>query len=175
MCGCYRMWGQPAGECWKLLLSGFSQRLLSVRSLCLEDFCHPWREGEWWLNEWRHRFNPTVEPKWSKLLTESMSVFTTTTVFNRWSVPVQTTNQRSALHLCLLSLRLFWTSPRWTSSGVTCAGTTTWRSETGSGEKLLWKVFSCDSQHTSSLSSEYHPETCHSCCVMFSALGTAKL
>lgn len=46
VCGCYRMWGQPAGECWKLLLSWFSQRLLSVRSLCLEDFCHPWREGE---------------------------------------------------------------------------------------------------------------------------------
>lgn len=27
------------------------------------------------------------------------------------------------------------------SSGVTCAGTTTWRSETASGGKLLFKVF----------------------------------
>lgn len=40
----------------------------------------------------------------------------------------------------LPSLRLSWILPPWTCSGVTCAGTTTWRSETGSGEKLLLKV-----------------------------------
>lgn len=40
----------------------------------------------------------------------------------------------------LTSLRLSWILPPWTCSGVTCAGTTTWRSETGSGEKLLLKV-----------------------------------
>lgn len=40
--------------------------------------------------------------------------------------------------------RLFWILLPWISSGATCVGTTTWRSETGSGEKLLWKVFNCD-------------------------------
>lgn len=42
--------------------------------------------------------------------------------------------------LMCVSPRLFWISPPWTSSGVTSVGTITWRSETGSGEKLHWKV-----------------------------------
>ena len=48
LCGYDRMWGKPAGECGKLLFPRFPQRLLSIRSLCVEDLRDSWRESEQW-------------------------------------------------------------------------------------------------------------------------------
>ena len=44
VCVC-RMWGQFAGEQWKLFLARLPERLLSVHALHLEDLCHSWRKG----------------------------------------------------------------------------------------------------------------------------------
>lgn len=121
------MWRQFAGEQRQLFFSWIPQRILCLHALHLENLGDTWREG---MN--LRRVNARTGPF---VYAISCLCVSSCTVCH----PRLQSFAHSWFFVCLLS-RSSSTSPQWICTGVTCVGTTMWKSEMDIGEKLHLKV-----------------------------------